>query len=204
MGIRLQEKIVYGPIHSRRLGTSLGINLLSPFHKICSFDCVYCQYGKTDQLTDKPDSSSVYTPEQILKEVEIGLKTVRRLDSITFSGNGEPTLHPDFANIVEETCLLRDRFQPGVPLAVFTNGSTLSRQKVRTALELIDIPLVKLDAGDQLSFEKINRPMAGLKLSGLIETMKGLKGLILQSLFLKGRVSNSTGFDFRSLVEGSR
>jgi wyosine [tRNA(Phe)-imidazoG37] synthetase (radical SAM superfamily) len=201
MGIRLQKEIVYGPIQSRRLGISLGVNLLSPFHKICSFDCVYCHYGRSRLLTDKPDPSSIYTPEQILKELEIRLKSARHLDSITFSGNGEPTLHPNFAKIVKETRKLRDRFQPGVPLAVFTNGSTLSRQDVRSALESIAYPLVKLDAGNQLTFEMINRPVGSVDLHFIIESMKGLKGLILRSLFHKGNVSNHTGPGFEAWVE---
>ena len=193
MPIPLQGTIVYGPIRSRRLGISLGINLLSPYRKICSFDCIYCHYGKTGLLTNHPKPSSIYSVEEILSGVENALKTCGRLDTITFSGNGEPTLHPNFPLLVKEVQGLRNRLHPGVPIAVFTNGSTLSDNPVREALETIELPLIKLDAGDQRTFEKINQPHAGIALEELIQSMKRLKGLVLQSLFIKGSVDNHEG-----------
>jgi wyosine [tRNA(Phe)-imidazoG37] synthetase (radical SAM superfamily) len=193
MPIPLQGTIVYGPIRSRRLGISLGINLLSPYRKICSFDCIYCHYGKTGLLTCHPEASSIYSVDEIISGVENALKTCGRLDAITFSGNGEPTLLPDFPLLVKEVQGLRSRLHPGVPIAVFTNGSTLSDNPIREALETVELPLVKLDAGDQRTFEKINQPHAGIALEELIQAMKGLKGLILQSLFLKGGADNHEG-----------
>ena len=196
MPIPLQGTIVYGPIRSRRLGISLGINPLSPFWKICTFDCIYCHYGKTGLLTCHPELSSLYSVEEILTGVENALKTCGRLDAITFSGNGEPTLHPEFQLLVKEVQVLRDNLNPGVPIAVFTNGSTLSDNPVRDALETVELPLVKLDAGDEDTYKKINQPHGGITLEELINGMKGLKGLILQSLFLKGRVDNHEGQPF--------
>jgi wyosine [tRNA(Phe)-imidazoG37] synthetase (radical SAM superfamily) len=193
MSIPLQQAIIYGPIRSRRLGISLGINPLSPFWKICSFDCIYCHYGKTGLLTCHPEQTSIYSVEEIVSGVEKALKTCGRLDAITFSGNGEPTLHPVFQFLVKEVQRLRDRLHPGVPIAVFTNGSTLANNPIRDALETIELPLVKLDAGDQRTFEKINQPHAGIALEELIQAMKGLKGLVLQSLFMKGSVDNHEG-----------
>jgi wyosine [tRNA(Phe)-imidazoG37] synthetase (radical SAM superfamily) len=193
MPIPLQGTIVYGPIRSRRLGISLGINPLSPYLKICSFDCIYCHYGKTGLLTCDPEQSSMYSVEEILSGVENALKTCGRLDAITFSGNGEPTLHPDFPFLVKAVQRLRDRLYPGVPVAVFTNGSTLADNPVRNAIETVELPLIKMDAGDEDTFDKINQPLAGIHLEELIQVMKGLKGLILQSLFIKGSVDNHEG-----------
>jgi wyosine [tRNA(Phe)-imidazoG37] synthetase (radical SAM superfamily) len=201
MPIPLQGTIVYGPIRSRRLGISLGINPLSPFRKICSFDCIYCHYGKTGLLTCHPEQSSIYSVEEILSGVENALKTSGRLDAITFSGNGEPTLHPEFPFLIKEVQRLRDRFHPGVLIAVFTNGSTLADEQVRGALETVELPLIKLDAGDETTFKKINQPFGGITLDELINTMKGMRGLILQSLFLKGSVNNHVGQPYEAWLK---
>lgn len=201
MPLPLQGTIVYGPIRSRRLGISLGINPLSPFRKICSFDCIYCHYGKTGLLTCHPEQSSIYSVEEILSGVENALKTNGRLDAITFSGNGEPTLHPQFPFLIKEVQRLRDRIHPGVPIAVFTNGSSLVDDQVRGALETVELPLVKLDAGDEDTFKKINQPLDGINLNELINSMKGLRGLILQSLFLKGSVDNHKGQPYEAWMK---
>jgi hypothetical protein len=187
MVIPLQSWVIYGPIRSRRLGVSLGINPLSPYQKICSFDCIYCQYGRTTKLTLHPDPCSLHTLPEILEKLEITLKTTCRLDAITFSGNGEPTLHPEFPQLIKAARKLRNKYQPGVPVAVFTNGSTLLDPCIRAALEDVDLPLVKLDCGSQASFEQINRPIPTLKIDELLTAMKGLKKLILQCLFFSGK-----------------
>lgn len=198
MSIPLQTKIVYGPVHSRRLGISLGINLLSPHFKICNFDCIYCQYGKTDLKTSLPNAASLFSGEEIITEVANSLQTSPKVEAITFSGNGEPTLHPDFSEITAEILKLRDRFLPTVPVAVYTNGTTIGNAKIHRILECVELPLVKMDAGDQTIFSSINRPCAGQEFCDLAEQIKYLKSVILQCLFMKGDICNSDGEEYQA------
>lgn len=201
MSIPLQTKIVYGPVLSRRLGISLRINPLSPYHKICNFDCIYCQYGRTALKTGLPSAASLFTGEQIIAELENAIRSGPKLDAITFSGNGEPTLHPEFALIVEETLRLRDRFLPKVPVAVYTNGTTLENEKIHHILEQVEFPLVKMDAGNQTTFSAINRPGADQEFGDLVERVKMLKNSILQCIFLKGAVCNFDGKEYQSWLD---
>lgn len=187
----LQKGIVYGPVLSRRLGYSLGVNLLSPYQKICSFDCIYCQYGRTGVKTRTPEPASLYTGEEIFKEIEKALLSGTKLDYITFSGNGEPTLHPQFDQIVNKVADIRNRLKPDVKLALFSNSTELCRSNVRSALKLIDHPILKVDACNQDLFEKINRPINGISLDKIISQFRGINSFTLQSLFLKGRVTNA-------------
>jgi wyosine [tRNA(Phe)-imidazoG37] synthetase (radical SAM superfamily) len=188
----LQSEILYGPVLSRRLGRSLGINILSPYRKICSFDCIYCHYGRTAVLTDHPEKSSLYSSDEILKAVEQRLNLTRHLNAITFSGNGEPTLHPDFKQIVEGVKQLRDRLQPQVKLAIFSNATTLDRHDVRTALGMFDLPVLKLDAGTADLFQRINRPVAGVKIESVIAGLKMVERFILQTVLIEGAPGNIT------------
>jgi wyosine [tRNA(Phe)-imidazoG37] synthetase (radical SAM superfamily) len=187
----LQKAVIYGPVLSRRLGYSLGINILSPHIKICSFDCVYCQYGKTELKTQNPDPASLYSVNEIIKEVEKGLMTARKLDFITFSGNGEPTLHPQIAEIVTRVKKLRDQLRPDVKLAMFSNVSELQREDVRHAIGMIDQPILKLDGGDEETIQRINRPVEGINLTDIVSGIRKFDGITLQTLFLGGKLSNS-------------
>lgn len=190
MVLPLETGIIYGPLFSRRLGLSLGVNLLPATLKICSFDCIYCHYGLTDrdavaQDSDFPD------PEQVYLAVEKVLQGSERFDTLTFSGNGEPTLHPHFLEIITQVRHLRDRLRPGVTLSLYSNASTVNQPSIRQALHLFDNPILKLDAGDPLTFEKINRPLHGLGLDDIITGLKDVPDLIIQSLFVGGVVNNS-------------
>lgn len=200
-GIPLQGGIIYGPIRSRRLGISLGINVLSPHHKTCTFDCIYCQYGSTTRSTGNPGGSTLYKADRILAELEKGLRLAGRLDAIAFSGNGEPTLHPDFPLLIRESKMLREKYRPGIPIAVFTNGSTLDRAEIFKSLESIDLPLVKLDAGDHTTFIGINRTIGGIQLEDIAASIKPLKHVVLQSLFMKGKFQNCEGEPYLRWLE---
>jgi wyosine [tRNA(Phe)-imidazoG37] synthetase (radical SAM superfamily) len=188
--LALQKTIVYGPVISRRLGYSLGVNILSPDCKICSFDCVYCQYGKTHIKTRNPDKLSVYTTSQILKEVEKSLLTVRKIDSITLSGNGEPTIHPEFHQIVIGIKTLRDRLRPDVKISLFSNATELVKEEVKSGLLLIDMPILKLDATNQRKFDEINKPVENLQLTEIVMGLKEIKHFVMQSIFITGKFSN--------------
>lgn len=143
VGISLQDKIFYGPVFSRRFGRSYGINLLPTQYKLCSFDCVYCEYGRRGYQ----DRSSTFfyddlpKAEEIIEEVEKALRKPRSVQSLTFLGNGEPTLHPDFYEIALEVRKLRDHFCPNAQLVLLSNASQLFNPEVVKAISLFDIPI---------------------------------------------------------------
>ncbi len=187
-GISLQSGIIYGPVFSRRLGRSLGINLLPVNLKICQLDCVYCQYGPAEEAPSVcqgfPDVVSV------LEALEHALKKPRSIDYLTFSGNGEPTLHPDFEEIVTGVRALRDDYRPDAKLAIFSNAVMVRKPSIRRALGMIDAPMMKLDAGNQFLFEQVNRPQSDVAFNAILEGLSEIPKLMIQSIFIDGPVSN--------------
>ena len=193
----LQSGIIYGPVRSRRLGHSLGINLLPTGYKLCSFNCLYCQYGwtmkptlsPTDQLKDLPQ------PGAVTAELEIALKRLLRdrqtVDAITICGNGEPTLYPKLAEIIVAAKRLRDRYLPQARLAILSNSSTLGNKQVRDALDLLDLKIMKFDAGTEELFRQLNHPAGPVYMGEIVAGLKELKNVFLQSLFIQGRVINA-------------
>jgi wyosine [tRNA(Phe)-imidazoG37] synthetase (radical SAM superfamily) len=186
----LETGIIYGPLYSRRLGISLGINLLPVKYKLCSFNCIYCHYGLTDRSTaftcdDFP------VPDRVCRAVEEALRSSMRFDTLTFSGNGEPTLHPQFVEIVSRVQSLRDRLRPAVTLSLYSNASTVMQPHLRECLRQFDNPILKLDCGDQVTFERVNRPFADVQLDEVLGGLKKVSGLIIQTLMVDGPVSNS-------------
>ncbi len=192
-GISLQSKIIYGPIFSRRLGRSLGINLSPSKMKTCSFDCVYCQYDKTTDWTLSPDRESLPTPDEVFSAVEKALQKPRSMDFLTFSGNGEPTIHPEFLEIVKGVRILLDQYRPDAKLALLSNSTMVSSPEVQEAIRLIDAPMMKLDAGDEVTFQAINQPVAGLHLEEIMVGLRELPQLMIQSVLIDGKVSNVRG-----------
>lgn len=182
------DDIVFGPIYSRRLGSSLGVNILPSKGKLCNFDCVYCECGWNR------DGAVPERRFPCLEEVEAALKDKMSkaaaggvpVDSITFSGNGEPTMNPDFASIIDVTLRLRDLYFPKAKVSVLSNATLLGRQDVAQALMRVDNPILKIDASSQELVEKINKPVGTYRLTDVIENMKGFAGnFILQTMFLK-------------------
>ncbi|MBI2531350.1 MAG: hypothetical protein HYW03_03925, partial [Deltaproteobacteria bacterium] len=195
--LSLQTGIVYGPVESRRLGLSLGINLLPTSYKLCSFNCVYCQYGWTkkgtlapiQELVDLPTLDAIATAIQAALEQLSGAgKTV---DSITICGNGEPTLYPDLGAVIEIAKEARDRYQAQARLAILSNSSTVGSKTVRDALELLDLKIMKFDAGSEEIFRQLNHPRAPIYMGDIVAGLKELKNIMLQSLFVQGRVTNA-------------
>lgn len=183
----LREDTVFGPIKSRRLGWSLGINLLPEKGKICNFDCIYCECGwNSDGREDTllPSASKVRRALED-KLADILLKGTR-VDSITFSGDGEPTLNPDFPKIIEDTVNLRDIYVPNAKVSVLTNASRLSEPGITEALKKVDNPILKLDAARDEWTAVINRSLPSYHVKDVIEGMKAFEGnFILQTMFLK-------------------
>jgi wyosine [tRNA(Phe)-imidazoG37] synthetase (radical SAM superfamily) len=202
MGILpLETGIVYGPIRSRRLGLSLGINLLPTGYKLCSFDCVYCHYGHTDVKSLSGDARDLPWSSDVLREVRAALHKYPNIDTITFSGNGEPTLHPAFFKIAAEVRDLRDELAPNVKLALFSNATTAHRAHVREALALFDLPMLKLDAGDPQTLAAINRPAPEVSWEQIVEGLGQTPNLVIQSVLIDGEVSNVKGAAFKAWIE---
>lgn len=184
------DEIVFGPIFSRRLGSSLGVNLLPSVGKLCNFDCVYCECGwnKDGAVQGRrfPELQEVELAlrEKMLKAASEGVP----VDSITFSGNGEPTMHPDFAKIIDITLRLRDEFFPKAKVSVLSNATLLGREDVSQALRKVDNPILKIDASTQELVQKINKPVGTYRLAEVLENMKKFEGnFILQTMFLKSK-----------------
>jgi wyosine [tRNA(Phe)-imidazoG37] synthetase (radical SAM superfamily) len=196
MLLDLQAGIIYGPVRSRRLGRSLGINILPAGRKVCSFDCLYCQYGfsqgKTREEAGK-EGHVLPTVSEVLGAVEravINLSTPAAY--LTFSGNGEATLHPGFKEIVLGLREIRDRLCPGSRTAILSNSAAVNDPFIREALALLDVRIMKLDAGTEEMFAHYNRPAKGITLEDTVAGLAVLENVTIQSLFTKGAEGNFT------------
>ena len=182
----LFDSIVYGPIRSRRLGVSLGMNLMPTTAKLCTFDCVYCECG-----WNQPVSHPVLpTREQVREALASRLIALssNQLDVITFSGNGEPTLHPEFLGIIEDTCALRDRYCPKAKISVLSNSTQLGRADVVKALRMCDNRILKLDSAIDKTMRLIDKPVnENLTVEQVAEWLSLFEGdFTLQTCFLRG------------------
>ena len=183
----LFSEIAYGPIHSRRLGTSLGMELMPLTHKLCTFNCVYCECGWNTPVTHPV----LPTRAEVREALEAKLKSLTGeagLDVITFSGNGEPTLHPDFLGIIEDTCALRDQYCPKAKVSVLSNSTQLGRPDVVQALRLCDNRILKLDAATDEMMRRIDMPVdENLQVATILSRLKQFNGdFTLQTCFLRG------------------
>ena len=190
----LFQSIIYGPIHSRRLGTSLGVELMPLEHKLCTFNCVYCECGWNTPVSHPvlPTRAEVRTAmEEKLKELTphpLTHSSTNPIEVITFSGNGEPTLHPDFLGIIQDTCALRDKYCPDTKVSVLSNSTQLGRPDVVQALKLCDNRILKLDAGTDEMMRRIDLPVnEHLTVNTVIEWLQQFNGdFTLQTCFLRG------------------
>lgn len=179
---------IFGPIHSRRLGVSLGINLMPGDGKVCTFDCIYCECGfNADRRPrqPRPTRQEVYTAlEKKLQEMQaMGPKP----DVLTFAGNGEPTVHPHFPEIMEDTLALRDKYFPNAKVSVLSNSTFIDRPAVFDALMKIDNNILKLDTVSPKYIQAVDRPTGKYSVEKIIEYLKAFKGhCIIQTMFMKG------------------
>ena len=194
----LYDNFIFGPIRSRRLGLSLGINLLPVDCKLCSFNCIYCECGWTlgGQRPRFNDKKAVLAMlESVLGDM---VKEGTPPDVLTFAGNGEPTMHPDFEEIVDGVIALRDRLCPNAKVSVLTNATMLHRESVRRALGRVDNPILKLDSAFDKTAQLIDKPLGNYSIAKVVEQMKLFGGAcIVQTMFLRGefegqRVDNAT------------
>lgn len=183
----LREDTVFGPIRSRRLGSSLGINLLPTNGKLCNFDCIYCECGwNADGRSDKriPSASEVRSAlEDKLAECMLAGTPI---DSITFSGDGEPTLNPEFPRIIDDTLALRDIYYPQAKVSVLSNATMAGKPEIVAALKKVDNPILKIDAPTTELASLVNRPYSGYDVASVVEALKAFEGyFVLQTMFLK-------------------
>ncbi|MDR1153349.1 MAG: radical SAM protein [Bacteroidales bacterium] len=189
MSAFLFDEIVFGPVQSRRLGVSLGINLLPVACKYCNFDCIYCECGwNADHQIKK---NALPTRQEIYAALErklTGMQQSDKLpDAITFAGNGEPTIHPDFSGIIDDTVTLRNRYAPYSKISVLSNATMLHRQKVADALKKADMPILKLDSAFDTTIQLLNQPAKKISVTGLIEQFSSFgKQCIVQTMFVQG------------------
>lgn len=199
---------IFGPVKSRRLGVSLGVNLMPNDGKLCSFDCLYCEAGSNAQ---GPGTTGVPTREQVKRQLKKKLEQMKgedqTLDSITFSGNGEPTLHPQFREIVHDVMVLRAHYYPDAKVSVLSNGTMAARPHVAEALKKVDNNILKLDSVIPATLRLINRP-ASLQVQpeGLVEDFRLFAGqCILQTMFVRGEhggrvIDNTTDAEVEALI----
>jgi wyosine [tRNA(Phe)-imidazoG37] synthetase (radical SAM superfamily) len=188
----LFDEIIFGPVKSRRFGVSLGINLLPLDSKLCSFDCIYCECGLTGH--EKNHRIALYKTDQILSSLESRFKALigshLEPDSVTFAGNGEPTMHPDFGIIMNGVISLRNEYFPRAKITVLSNATMLNRDHVKEALLKADNNVLKLDAGTNTVFQRINRPLNRITLEEVVERLVDFRGdLTIQTLFLRGIIN---------------
>lgn len=205
----LFHSTIFGPVHSRRLGTSLGVNLSPVDGKVCSFDCVYCEAGYNSQGTGK---SGLPSREDVARQLESKLKEMSAagepLDVITFSGNGEPTMHPDFEGVIDDTLALRDRYYPGAKVSVLCNSTRLDREGVVNGLRKVDNCILKLDSALTPTMRLIDQPVSkSFTCEYVIPQLEAFGDkCIIQTMMLRGNhdgkhIDNTTPGEIDALIE---
>lgn len=205
----LFHSTIFGPIRSRRLGVSLGINLGPDDGKVCSFDCLYCEAGYNAQ---GKGTTGLPSREKVKEDLRTKLSAMKQngetLDVITFSGNGEPTLHPDFAGIIDDTLALRDEFYPLAKVSVLTNSTRIFTPEIVKALDKVDNNILKLDSAVEDTMRLIDRPNSeGFTVSKVVDALKQFAGKgIIQTMILRGRhegqlVDNTTPEETDALIK---
>jgi len=208
----LFHSTIFGPIHSRRLGVSLGINLMPNDGKVCTFDCLYCEAGFNAQ---GHGTTGLPTRESVAQELEHKLSEMKtagsRLDVITFSGNGEPTIHPDFPAIIDDTLRIRDKYYPEAKVSVLSNSTRIGRPEIFKALLKVDNNILKLDSAITETIHQIDRPtLPHLQADTIIENLALFgKDCIIQTMLLRGEydgkpIDNTTPEEIDALIEAYR
>jgi wyosine [tRNA(Phe)-imidazoG37] synthetase (radical SAM superfamily) len=189
MSTFLFDEIIFGPVRSRRLGVSLGINLLPATKKICNFNCIYCECGWTHNTNIK--RQKLPSRKEVYKALDMKLATMKEKhqvpDVITFAGNGEPTLHPEFPGIIDDSIKLRNKYFPDSKIAVLSNSALITKPEIKNALLKVDSNILKLDSAFDLTVKIHNQPRVNVEVNKLIRNLKKFNGeLIIQTLFLRG------------------
>ena len=189
---------IFGPVHSRRLGISLGINLLPADGKFCTFNCIYCECGLNE---DHRPTLPMPTREEVALKLEEKLKAMtsegQLPDVLTFAGNGEPTCHPHFAEIIDDTIRLRNQYCPQAKVSVLSNSTMIHRPQVHNALMKVDNNILKLDTVDPIYINKVDQPTGNYDVNLIIDRLKAFNGhVIIQTMFMRGLSMDNTGDEY--------
>ena len=208
MATFLFDEIIFGPVKSRRLGVSLGVNLLPEDYKFCTYDCLYCECGWT---LDSNKKINLHSRQEIKETLDAKLKEMlannEAPDNITFAGNGEPTIHPAFAEIIDDTMELRDKYFPKAQISVLSNATQIHKQTVIAALNKVDKNILKFDSAVDETFKIINQPKTPITVAKLVDRLKIFRGnLIIQTMFIKGEYKgvtfdNTTDYEVEKWLE---
>ena len=209
MATFLFDDVIFGPVRSRRMGVSLGINLVPVNQKVCTYNCIYCECGWTNNRHLPSDGypSRKLVADSLRKKLADLAQVGNVPDALTYAGNGEPTLHPEFHGIIADTLQIRDQYSPESQIVVLSNGSLAHQPKVKAALERVDRNILKLDTGIEQTFQVLNQPPPGIKLEKIIGNLKLFKkNLIIQTLFIRGTydgmvIDNTTPEEISTLLE---
>lgn len=190
------HEIIYGPVYSRRLGNSLGVNLLPIDAKICTFNCIYCECGFNTTMREFPMPNRADIKRALEEKLKILQVENQTIDVITFAGNGEPTIHPEFEGIIDDTIELRNRFSPKTKISVLTNSTQIFRPQVFSALMKIDMAILKLDSAFDKTMRLVDQPIRhDFSVDWLVENLQHFEDkLIIQTMFLRGS-HNGENFD---------
>lgn len=182
---------IFGPVHSRRLGTSLGINLMPADGKVCTFDCIYCECGfNADRRPTLPRPTRAEVAAALEQRLALMQAQGPKPDVLTFAGNGEPTLHPDFAGIIDDTIALRNRYFPEARISVLSNATAAHKPDVRAALMRVDNNIQKLDTADPDYIATVNRPTGRYNVDEVVEALRAFNGhVIIQTMFMRGSMN---------------
>jgi wyosine [tRNA(Phe)-imidazoG37] synthetase (radical SAM superfamily) len=189
---------IFGPVHSRRLGISLGINLMPADGKICTFNCIYCECGLNEDFRPSlPRPTREHVAERLEAKLQEMAAEGQLPDVLTFAGNGEPTCHPHFAEIIDDTIRLRDQYCPNAKVSVLSNATMIHRQSVHDALMRVDNNIQKLDTVDPLYINKVDQPVIPYDVHQVIERLKAFQGhVIIQTMFMRGYSVDNTGEEY--------
>ena len=189
---------IFGPVHSRRLGISLGINLMPADGKICTFNCISCECGLNEDFRPSlPRPTREHVAERLEAKLQEMAAEGQLPDVLTFAGNGEPTCHPHFAEIIGDTIRLRDQYCPKAKVSVLSNATMIHRQSVHDALMRVDNNIQKLDTVDPLYINKVDQPVIPYDVHQVIERLKAFLGhVIIQTMFMRGNSVDNTGEEF--------
>jgi wyosine [tRNA(Phe)-imidazoG37] synthetase (radical SAM superfamily) len=189
MSTFLFNEIIFGPVISRRLGVSLGINLMPADSKFCNFNCVYCECGWTKNIGKPALPPRKMVKEQLERKLQEMEAAFQLPDVITYAGNGEPTIHPEFIGIIDDSIELRNKYCPDSKIAVLSNATQVHRAEIRAALQKIDQCILKLDSGIEETIKKMNQPIGAYSMEKIIANFKEFNGnLIVQTMFVRGKV----------------
>ena len=189
---------IFGPVHSRRLGISLGINLMPADGKICTFNCIYCECGLNEDFRPSlPRPTREHVAERLEAKLQEMAAEGQLPDVLTFAGNGEPTCHPHFAEIIGDTIRRRDQYCPNAKVSVLSNATMIHRQSVHDALMRVDNNIQKLDTVDPLYINKVDQPVIPYDVHQVIERLKAFQGhVIIQTMFMRGNSVDNTGEEY--------